>query len=42
MEKCFVEDFMSIILKHQKLNEFMDYIIKNYIDSGAKFLCELK
>lgn len=37
VENCIIEDFISIMPKHEKLNEFMDYIIENYIDSGAKF-----
>jgi hypothetical protein len=37
VEKCFVKNFMFIVPEHQKLNEFMDCIIENYIDSGAKF-----
>ncbi|KAL4121290.1 hypothetical protein QTP88_013834 [Uroleucon formosanum] len=37
VENCIIEDFISIKPKHEKLNEFMDYIIENYIDSGAKF-----
>jgi len=27
--------------KHEKLDEFMDYLIENYIDSGAKFLISM-
>lgn len=37
VENCIIEDFISIMPKPQKLNEYMDYIIENYIDSGALF-----
>jgi hypothetical protein len=37
LEKCFVEDFMSYIAGRLKLTEFMDYLIENYTDYGAKF-----
>lgn len=36
-ENYIIEDFIFIMPKHQKLNEFMDNIIENYTDSGVKF-----
>jgi len=37
VENCIIEDFISIMPKHEKLDEFIDYLMENYIDSGAKF-----
>jgi len=34
---CFVEDLMSIQPNNQRIQEFMDYILNNYIDSAAIF-----
>ena len=37
VENYIIEDFISTMPKHEKLDEFMDYLIENYIDCGTKF-----
>jgi len=37
IEISFTEDFMSIRHDDEKLNQFMDYLIENYIDLQSDF-----
>lgn len=37
IEISFTEDFMSIKPDDEKLNQFMDYLVENYIDTQSDF-----
>ena len=37
VEDCFVEDLMALPPQNDRCSAFVDYVLKNYISSGAKF-----